>query len=219
MTEVQNRRPLASRQTRWAARITTALAATRITPNQISIAGIFAALLSGGCFWLAGGAEGWTRVIWLVMAALFCQLRLACNLFDGMVAIEANRAAPDGGFWNEFPDRAADLLILMGAALGLGAPGLGWAAVSFAFLTAYVRQLGVSCGAPADFAGPMAKQHRMALLTGAALLSMAEPFWHAQGQILRLALWVIALGAALTALRRAVRLVRTLRAGVGPQKG
>lgn len=209
MADPANRRPLASRDTAWAARITRRLAATRITPNQVSIAGIGAAALAGGCFWLAGDAPG--RPFWLILGAVFVQLRLLCNLFDGMVAIEAGRASPDGGFWNEFPDRAADMLILMGVALGLHDPALGWAAVSFAFLTAYVRQLGVSCGAPADFAGPMAKQHRMALITGAAALSLPEPLWGWHGQTLHIALWIIAIGAGLTALRRAVRLVRRLR--------
>ena len=213
MAKLENRRPLASRDTRWAARITRGLAGTGITPNQISVAGIGAAALSGGCFWLAGDAQGGTRALWLLLGAGFCQLRLLCNLFDGMVAVEAGRAAPDGAFWNEFPDRIADLLILMGIAMGLAAPALGWAAVSFAFLTAYVRQLGIGCGAGADFAGPMAKQHRMALVSGAAILSLAEPLWGGQGGVLRLALWLVALGVALTALRRAIRLVARLRAG------
>ncbi|MFH5775570.1 CDP-alcohol phosphatidyltransferase family protein [Paracoccus sp. NGMCC 1.201697] len=213
MASTENRRPLASRDTRWAARITRWLAGTSITPNQISIAGIGAAFLSGGCFWLAGESFGWTRAILLVLAAIFCQLRLLCNLLDGMVAIEAGRASPDGGFWNELPDRVADMLILMGIALGLGAPALGWAAVSFAFLTAYIRQLGIGCGAGADFSGPMAKPHRMALVTGAAVLSLAEPLWGGHGQVLLVGLWLIALGAAFTALRRSVRLVRKLRAG------
>lgn len=213
MASTENRRPLASRDTRWAARITRWLAGTSITPNQISIAGIGAAFLSGGCFWLAGESFGWTRAILLLLAAVFCQLRLLCNLLDGMVAIEAGRASPDGGFWNELPDRVADMLILMGIALGLGAPALGWAAVSFAFLTAYIRQLGIGCGAGADFSGPMAKPHRMALVTAAAVLSLAEPLWGGHGQVLLVGLWLIALGAAFTALRRSVRLVWKLRAG------
>lgn len=209
MADTANRRPLASRQSAWAARAVRWLVSTRITPNQISIIGMVAALAAGLSFWAAGTLP-W-RWLFLLLGALGCQLRLLCNLFDGMVAIEAGRAAPDGGFWNEFPDRVSDLLILMGVALGLGEPGLGWAAVSFAFLTAYVRELGVNCGAGADFAGPMAKQHRMALITGAAVLSIAEPLWRGQGEILRFALWLVAVGAALTALRRAYRLVAKLR--------
>lgn len=209
MADLENRRPLTSRDTGWAAYVTKRLAATSITPNQISMAGMVAALLAGLSFLAAGYAE--TRWPLLLLGAFFCQMRLLCNLFDGMVAVEAGRAAPDGGFWNEFPDRVSDLFIFMGVALGLGLPALGFAASSFAFLTAYVRELGVNCGAGADFAGPMAKQQRMALITGAAVLSVAEPLWSGRGEVLEIALWVVAVGAGLTALRRAVRLVVKLR--------
>ena len=80
-----------------------------------------------------------------------------------------------------------------------------------AFLTAYLRELRVNCGQSADFSGPMAKQHRMALVTAAALLSLAEPLWRGHGEVLHTALWILVLGTALTALRRAVRLVAILR--------
>lgn len=210
MTPPENRRPLASRQTGWAASVTRWLAGTGITPNRISQAGMVAALLAGAALWASGSALGAGRVALLVAAGLFIQLRLLCNLFDGMVAIEAGRSAPDGGFWNEFPDRVSDLLILMGAALAVGQPALGWAAAGMAFLTAYIRELGVNCGAGADFCGPMAKQHRMALMTAAAALSLFEPLpdWH--GHVLTAALWVVAPGAAITALRRALRLQKRL---------
>lgn len=206
-----NRRPLASRQTGWAQALASALARGPLTPNQISQIGIGAALLSGLAFWAAGAADSWGRVALLLAGAGFCQLRLLCNLLDGMVAVEARRGGPDGGFWNEMPDRIEDALILMGVALGLGLPALGWAAVSAAFLTAYVRALGTSLGQVADFSGPMAKPHRMALVTGAVLLSLAEPFWSGHGDVLELALWVVMLGATLTVARRSWRLVRALR--------
>lgn len=211
MTQTENRRPLASRQTGWAAWATRKLAATQITPNQISMIGMAAALIAGLAFWAAGGVGGAGRIILLLLAALFVQARLLCNLFDGMVAVEAGRGAPDGPFWNEFPDRVSDGLILIGVALGVGEPALGWAAVSFAFLTASTRELGVNCGVGADFSGPMAKQHRMALVTGAAVLSVLAPLWGWRDEILTAALWVIAIGAALTALRRAANLVGKLK--------
>ena len=75
----------------------------------------------------------------------------------------------------------SDTLIFVGLGLGLGAPALGWAAAAMAILTAYVRELGRATGLPADFSGPMAKPQRMAVLTGAALLSVAEPLWSGQG--------------------------------------
>ncbi|MDO5640889.1 MAG: CDP-alcohol phosphatidyltransferase family protein [Paracoccus sp. (in: a-proteobacteria)] len=213
MPDPENRRPLASRQTGWARQGASWLAAKGVTPNQISQAGMVAALLAGLCFFAAGQCTGFWRVLALIAAAGFCQIRLLCNLFDGMVAVEGGRAAPDGGFWNEFPDRVSDALIFLGLGYGLDAPGLAWAAAGMAFLTAYVRELGANLGQGVDFSGPMAKQHRMAVVTAAALLSVPEPIWNGDGGVLRLALWVVAIGAGLTALRRAVRLVLKLRDG------
>lgn len=206
-----DRRPLASRNTRWAQAIAKHLAALSITPNAISQASIAAAALASAAFWLAGENGGAARSLLLVAAALFCQLRLLCNLFDGMVAVEGGKAEADGPFWNEFPDRVADILILAAIGYGIGAPGLGWAAAAFAVLTAYVRELGRANGAPSDFSGPMAKQHRMAVVTLAALLSAVEFLWSGRNEVLTLALSVVAVGAALTALRRAYRQVRWLK--------
>jgi phosphatidylglycerophosphate synthase len=211
MTQDANRRPLASRNTAWAGALMRFLAGTSVTPNQISAASIVMAALSGAAFWLAGGAEGGARAGLLVAGALFCQLRLLCNLLDGMVAVEAGKKAPDGAFWNEFPDRIADILILVGIGYGVGMPVLGWAAASFAVLTAYVRELGHASGAAPDFSGPMAKPHRMAAVTAAALLSLFEPLWDGRNQVLTAALWMVAIGAAFTVLRRSSRLLAHLR--------
>ncbi|SLN56474.1 CDP-alcohol phosphatidyltransferase family protein [Oceanibacterium hippocampi] len=206
-----NRRPLASRETGWARALTRTLARTPITPNGISQASMVAAALSGAAFWLAAGEAGVMRIVLLLAAALFCQLRLLCNLLDGMVAVEAGRGAPDGPFWNEVPDRFADILILVGAGYGAGLPELGWAAAAFAVLTAYVREMGHAVGAPVDFSGPMAKPHRMAAITAAALASTLEPLWQGDNEVLRIALLLIAIGALATALRRSARLLRHLR--------
>jgi len=170
-----------------------------------------AAALAGSAFFLAGQGAGGARIVWLLMAALFCQARLLCNLFDGMVAVEGGKGEPDGPFWNEFPDRVADLLIFAGAGYGIGVPGLGWAAGAFAILTAYVRELGRATGNPSDFSGPMAKQHRMATITAAAGISVLEPLWEGRNQVLMIALWVVAIGAALTAIRRGRTLILRLK--------
>ena len=211
MAQDDNRRPLASRDSGWARSIARRLSAAAITPNQISMASMVMAAFAGASFWLAGTADAGARVALLVAVALFCQFRLLCNLFDGMVAIEGGKQEPDGPFWNEFPDRIADILIFVGAGYGAGVPALGWAAAGLAVLTAYTRELGRTCGLPADFSGPMAKQHRMATITAAALLSLVEPLWRGHNEVLVIALWLIAVGAALTTLRRAANVVRALR--------
>lgn len=206
-----DRRPLASRNTQWARALAGRMAAMSVTPNAISQASIVMAACAGAAFWVGGESSGGTRSLLLIAAALFCQLRLLCNLLDGMVAVEGGKAEADGPFWNEFPDRIADMLILVGLGYGLAFPALGWAAAAFALLTAYVRELGRANGAPSDFSGPMAKQHRMALVTAAALLSSVEFLWNGDGEVLMLALWIIVIGAGLTALRRAYRQIGWLR--------
>uniref|UniRef100_A0A9E7ZVH9 CDP-alcohol phosphatidyltransferase family protein n=1 Tax=Bosea sp. NBC_00436 TaxID=2969620 RepID=A0A9E7ZVH9_9HYPH len=213
MAQDENRRPLASRDSGWARTIARKLSMASVTPNQISMASMAMAAVAGLTFWQAGMATGGSRIALLLVAALFCQFRLLCNLFDGMVAIEGGKQEPDGPFWNEFPDRVADILILVGAGYGASVPTLGWAAAAFAVLTAYTRELGRNCGLPADFSGPMAKQHRMAVITAAAVLSLAEPLWSGHNQVLVMALWLIAVGAGITAIRRAANIVRKLRAG------
>jgi len=207
MVNENDRRPLASRNTGWARKITTRLAQTSITPNQISMASMGAAAVAGLLFYMAGQTDGALRVIGLLGGALFCQLRLICNLLDGMVAVEAGKGSPDGAFWNEMPDRVSDIVILVGIGYGLDLPMLGWAAAAFAVLTAYVRELGRASGLPADFCGPMAKPHRMAAVTLAAVVAV-----FGGNQIMMIVLWVIAIGALLTTLRRSARLVRQLNA-------
>ena len=204
---MNDRRPIATRNASWAQSAARKLAASHITPNQISIASMVAALIAGGAFWGAGYAAGITQALLLILAAAFCQARLICNLLDGMVAMEGGKREASGPFWNEFPDRVADILILAGAGLGAGNPALGFAAAAMAVFTAYVRELGRATGAPSDFGGPMAKPHRMAVMTGAAVLTTLEPLLPlTPGTILTAALWVVTIGATLTVLRRAVRL-------------
>lgn len=203
------RRPIASRDSRWAKALARRLAASRVTPNMISQASVGFAAVAGGCFWAAGGAGLWL----LLPGALAVQGRLVCNLIDGMVAIEGGQKAPDGPFWNEAPDRAADILIIAGLGLGSGLPVLGWAAATLAVLTAYLRELGRAEGMAPDFSGPLAKPQRMALVTLAAPLAFAEPLVTGTSLVLPVALWLLVVGTGVTALRRARRLVLWLRSG------
>lgn len=211
MLDLKNRRPLKSRETKLAGKIAQALAARGVTPNAISQASMGAALVAALAFWGSAETSGVARALLLVLAALGCQARLLCNLFDGMVAVEAGKGAPDGPFWNEFPDRVSDILILVGAGLAAGMPEWGWAAASLAVLTAYTRELGAGIGLVPDFSGPMAKPQRMAALTAAAVLAVAEGWLWQREIILPLAIVAVTLGAAATVVRRGARIVTALR--------
>lgn len=149
-----------------------------------------------------------------IVAIAGIQGRLLCNLLDGMVAIEGGNKTKSGDIFNDLPDRISDSLIIVPAGYAIttlpyGA-GLGWLAAMMAVLTAYVRVLGHSAGTPDFFIGPMAKQHRMATLTAACALCVPASFWSLQQIILYAALLIIALGGALTVVRRAVLIVGTL---------
>lgn len=159
---------------------------------------------------------------WLFLAAAgFIQLRLLCNLLDGMVAIEGGRRSPVGELYNEAPDRISDAATLVGAGYALGASAAwGWGAACVALWVAYVRALAKSAGAPNDFCGPMAKPHRMALMTVTGLVVAAggEPrisvsFLRLQSfGLVNFALAMVVAGGLLTSVRRLVRAARFLRA-------
>lgn len=207
-----NRRPLKVRSLSLFQQLARSLSRSSITPNQISLLSIVFAALAAACLWLL--AEGGS-VFWFVGVALGIQLRLVCNLLDGMVAVEGGKSTKSGELFNDIPDRIADPLILVSAGYATQLTWgleLGWVAGLLAVMTAYIRTLAVSVGAPADFRGPMAKQQRMALLTGAALLSVVEPFFWNGHWILWVALLVIALGAIWTAIRRTHRAYQYLEA-------
>ena len=206
------RRVLATRDAGWARALARRLAATGVSPNAISIASVVFALAAAAAFAMSPGLSGGGRVAAMLAAAACIQLRLLCNLLDGMLAVEHGLKLKTGEIFNELPDRLADIVILAGA--GYAAPQfafaapLGWAAAALAVLTAYIRVLGGSLGLTQHFIGPMAKQHRMFTLTLAALAGAVEAALALPPRAVVAGLAVIVAGAAITAARRTRRLLR-----------
>jgi phosphatidylglycerophosphate synthase len=112
------------------------------------------------------------------------------------------------------PDRISDVVVLVSVGYSLRevpwAVDLGWCAALLAVLTAYIRVLGGSLGMPQDFSGPMAKPHRMAVLTVACVFSIVEALLHHRGNVLAAALVIVAAGSLVTFVRRGVHLIRWL---------
>ncbi len=210
------RRPLATRNKGWAQKIAAVLGRRGISPNAISLSGIAFALVAGVALWRSGSATGVTRVLLLLVAAGGVQLRLLCNLLDGMVAVEGGKRTPYGDLYNDVPDRFADIAIFVGAGYGIAflpfGTVLGWAAALAAVLTAYVRLLGGAMGLTQHFAGPMAKQHRMAALTAACIFSGFEPLWNGKGQVIEVALALVIAGSLAGFARRIVLICREIAA-------
>jgi phosphatidylglycerophosphate synthase len=210
-----DRRPLRTRERGWAKALASLLVRWKVRPNTISMVSIVFAFGAGVAFFASRNAEGAQRVLLLIAAAAGIQLRLICNMLDGMVAVEGKMASKTGDIFNELPDRIADPLIIVPAGYAIVrfyslGPTLGWCAGLLAVMTAYVRVLAGSVRAKQDFCGPMAKQHRMATLTLAAIVDAAAGYLRFRDYALMLALIVIIAGTVITMIRRTWRMAAEL---------
>lgn len=201
------RRPLKTRSAAWAQRLAAWLATTGITPNQISVMSLV--------FALAGAALlAWYPSPWgLVAAAAMIQGRLLCNLIDGMVAIEGGKKSALGQIYNEMPDRIADAVLIVALGYSISIPWLGWLGALLAVLTAYVRAFGGSLGLAQDFRGPMAKPHRMAVITFACLVGAIEQATTGTMYALLAAAVIVAAGSFVTCVTRTLAIARQLMRG------
>jgi phosphatidylglycerophosphate synthase len=206
------RRYLRTREQRWPRAMATALGNAGIRPNAVSVLSIAFAALAGFALWLSGDRGGdW---LLLLTAAIAIQLRLLCNMLDGLLAVEGGFKSKLGDLYNEIPDRIADVAILIGAGYGARTlpfgEMLGWAAALVAVMTAYLRVLAGSLGAQQLFIGPMAKQHRMFVITLGCLAAAVEHVRLGTVRALWLSLAVVVAGSIITLFRRLIRLAGEL---------
>jgi phosphatidylglycerophosphate synthase len=211
-----DRRPIATRNRKWAQATTAWLASRNVSPNAISMAGMCACIVAGIALGMTSLAD--YRVLWLV-AALGAQLRLTANMLDGMVAIASSRTSKTGELYNEVPDRISDAAVFIGAGFAWGGNvTLGYIATILAIFTAYVRAAGKIAGAPNEFCGPMAKQHRMLVITLICLYAATTPrSWQmisvrdSRIGLVTLGLAAIVIGCVITVIRRVGRIAHALR--------
>ncbi|RAW00370.1 CDP-alcohol phosphatidyltransferase family protein [Pseudochryseolinea flava] len=176
----QGRRPIASRDSGWAKNTASFLAKQNVSPNTISILSIVFAAISMAAFYL--DATSTTFVVhaaMMTLAIVGIQGRLIMNLLDGMVAVEHDKKSAVGGIYNEVPDRVSDTFTLFGLIFLVKTQPYGselvYLAIALSITTAYIRTLGASLQVGHHFLGPMAKQHRMALVTGCCVIAIWYP--------------------------------------------
>jgi phosphatidylglycerophosphate synthase len=199
------RRPLATRSAGWAKALAAALARARVSPDLISFISIPIAFAGMAALLHLPGPAG------LLLCALAVQLRLLCNLLDGMVAVEGGLGGPTGPLWNELPDRIADSVFIVALGMAAGEPVLGWAGALVAAVTAYIRTTGGALGFAQDFSGVQSKPRRMFVMTVGCLVAAAAPWWPEAGYGLVVAAWVILVGSGLTCVTRTLKIARQLR--------
>jgi phosphatidylglycerophosphate synthase len=212
-----DRRPIATRNRKWAQTSTAWLASRNVSPNAISVAGMCACIVAGIALGLTSIAD--YRILWLI-AAVGAQLRLTANMLDGMVAIASSRTSKTGELYNEVPDRISDAAVFIGAGFAWGGNvTLGYIATILAIFTAYVRAAGKIAGAPNEFCGPMAKQHRMLVITLVCIYAAVTPrswqmilFNQSPIGLMTLGLAIIIAGCLITVIRRVGGIARALGA-------
>jgi Phosphatidylglycerophosphate synthase len=169
--ESSSRRPIAVVFRRTAGAATRFCVRRGIHPDAISYLSIVAALIAAICFWKSA------RIPWLlIIAPLFCYLRLWFNMLDGLVAFAAGKASRRGEILNDLPDRISDVVIFVGLAhSGLMNPLIGYWAAILAVFTSYVGLFGQALGVQRQFGGIMSKPWRMVALHGGAWLTFFLP--------------------------------------------
>ncbi len=201
------RREIKTRDTKWARELAKFLCEkTNLTPNAISVLSVIFSILAFFDFCLYPILNEKFYPILAIFGIIFIQLRLLCNLMDGMVAIEGGKKSPVGDIYNEFPDRLSDSFIIIGFGV-MGETTLslvfGLLGALFAMFTAYTRVLGGAIGVEQKFLGPMAKQHRMALLTFGSFICIFEFLLKGLHTFISPAfLIIVTIGSAITVKRR-----------------
>jgi phosphatidylglycerophosphate synthase len=172
---IDGRRPIASREKKWSKLLAAWLSKKNVSPNFISVLSIVFSMIAFFAFYFDNNASTY-HFLWLILAIIGIQGRLIMNLLDGMVAIEYNKKTYVGALYNEVPDRISDSFIIIGVGfLVKNYPygmDLAYIAAILAVITAYIRILGASLDCGHYFTGPMAKQHRMLLITAGCLIGI-----------------------------------------------
>lgn len=191
-----------------------------VHPDAISYLSIVFSAIAAVCFIFAK-----SQPILLLVAPVFCYIRLWCNMLDGMVALASGKASHRGEILNDLPDRVSDALVFIGIAhSGLCLMWLGyWGAIA-ALLVAYVGILGQAVGVQREFSGIMSKPWRMVVVHAGAWASLGMLWWGEGGSIAGLsamdwAIVIILLGCIQTIVIRLQRIMRSLKAKAIAKKG
>jgi CDP-diacylglycerol--glycerol-3-phosphate 3-phosphatidyltransferase len=173
-----------------------ALLGMRVRPNQLTVLGLCCSILAAIA--LAGGRHR--------AGGLLLMLAGALDVLDGALARVSGRVSPFGAFLDSVLDRYSDLLVLSGLVLlfmrvaGVTEVAVALGAVVGTVMVSYTRARAESVGVECRV-GLMERGERLLVLIVGALLDLLVP-----------AVWVVALGANLTAVHRILHTRQATRA-------
>ncbi|WP_160133167.1 CDP-alcohol phosphatidyltransferase family protein [Halococcus salsus] len=168
-----------------------------LTPNGVSAIAFVLAAVAAVAYWLAGG-DSW----WYLIGAVLVGLNGALDLLDGALARRLGTASPAGDFLDHVLDRYADIVLVIGLALGVDRPVLGLVAVSGVFMTSYLGTQAQAVGLDRVYGGLLGRADRLVLIGLVTLVSGVVDLSVAGVTLVGALLAVLAVVGHVTAIQR-----------------
>ena len=166
-----------------------------LTPNKVSVIGIFFAVLSAVSYWQWESQPA----LLLVLAPLFLLVSGFCDALDGVLARRFGETTAFGGFLDSLLDRYTDAMIYAGIILG-GLSDVRWGLLALigSLLVSYCRARAEAAGVNMETVGLMERAERILILVVASFLTLA---W---GEALQWGIVFLAVSTNLTVLQRVI---------------
>ena len=175
-------------------------------PDDVSVLAFALACFAAIVYYLAGA-----NPTWYLVGALLVLGNGWLDVLDGALARRQGIASTAGDLLDHVLDRYADIVIVAGLAAGIGAYGLGLAAVTGVLMTSYLGTQAQAVGLDRVYGGLLGRADRLALV--GAVTAVATFFPGTVGP-LTLVGWLLVLFAVvghLTALQRFYHALLALR--------
>ncbi len=171
-----------------------------LTPNKVSVIGIFFAVLSAVSYWQWESQPA----LLLVLAPLFLLVSGFCDALDGVLARRFGEATAFGGFLDSLLDRYTDAMVYAGIILG-GLSDVRWGLLALigSLLVSYCRARAEAAGVKMETVGLMERAERILILVIASFLTLA---W---GEALQWGIVFLAVSTNLTVLQRVIYFRKT----------
>jgi archaetidylinositol phosphate synthase len=136
----------------WAAR-------AGLTPNAVSVIAFVLAGAAGISYAIAGGES-----LWYLVGAVLVALNGALDLLDGALARRLGTDSSAGDLLDHVLDRYADILLVVGLAVGIHRATLGLVAVTGVLMTSYLGTQAQAVGLDRVYGGLLGRADRLALI-------------------------------------------------------
>jgi archaetidylinositol phosphate synthase len=130
-----------------------------LTPNTVSVIAFVLAGAASISYVLAGGDP-----LWYLMGAVLVALNGVLDLLDGALARRLGTDSAAGDLLDHVLDRYADILLVVGLAVGLDRAIVGLIAVTGVLMTSYLGTQAQAVGLDRVYGGLLGRADRLALI-------------------------------------------------------